>query len=101
MPDKTAYFSIACSIDGLYNGHNALLNQLAIGLGYEISRARRLVYSGGYDLNTLKLAATIGLACRLCERVGCKHQAFLPMSRKLIIDESMKTTPPIMFHSHD
>lgn len=101
MPDKTAYFSIARSVDGLHSGHNAPSNQLAIGLGCEISHARRLVYSDGYDLDTLKLATPIGLTCRLCERVGCEHRAFPPMSRKLIVDESMKTASPFMFHSHD
>ncbi len=101
MPDKTAYFSIARSVDGLHNGHHAPLTQLAIGLGCEISHAPRLVYSDGYDLDTLKLATPIGLTCRLCERVGCGHRAFPPLSRKLIVDESMKTASPFMFHSHD
>ena len=101
MPDKTAYFSIARSVDGLHDGHHAIQTQLAIGLGYEISHAPRLVYSDGYDLNTLKLATPIGLRCRPCDRIGCNHRAFPPLSRKLIVDENMKTASPFMFHSHD
>ena len=101
MPDKTAYFSISRTVDGLNGGYHAPLPQLAIGLGCEISNAHRLVYSDGYDLKDLKLVMPIGLTCRLCERVGCTHRAFPPLNRNLIVDEGMKTVSPFMFHSHE
>ena len=101
MPDKTTYFSIARTVDGLNGGYHAPLTQLAIGLGCEISHAHRLVYSDGYDLKDLKLVMPIGLTCRLCERVGCNHRAFPPLNRSLIVDESLKTISPFMFHSHE
>ncbi len=101
MPDKTSYFSIARTVDGIHKGYNAPQSQLAIGLGCEISHARRLVYSDGYDLDNLKLATPIGLTCRLCERIGCEQRAFPPVSRKLIVDENMKTSSLFMFHSQD
>jgi len=101
MPDKTAYFSISRTVDGLHSGHHAPQTQLAIGLGCEISHAPKLVYSDGYDLKNLTLATPIGLTCRLCERIGCSHRAFPPLSRKLIVDENMKTASPFMFHSHE
>jgi predicted transcriptional regulator len=101
LPDKTAYFSIARTVDGIHGGHHAPLTQLAIGLGCEISHAPRLVYSDGYNLDDPKLAMPIGLTCRLCERVGCSQRAFPPLSRKLLVDENIKTVSPFMFHSHD
>jgi predicted transcriptional regulator/DNA-binding XRE family transcriptional regulator len=101
MPDKTTYFSISRTVDGLHGGYHAPLTQLAIGLGCEISHAHRLVYSDGYDLKDLKLVMPIGLTCRLCERVGCNHRAFPPLNRSLIVDEGLKTVSPFMFHSHE
>ena len=101
MPDKTTYFSISRTVDGLNGGYHAPLPQLAIGLGCEISHAHRLVYSDGYDLKDLKLVMPIGLTCRLCERVGCTHRAFPPLNRNLIVDEGLKTVSPFMFHSHE
>jgi predicted transcriptional regulator/transcriptional regulator with XRE-family HTH domain len=101
MPDKTTYFSIARSVDGLNGGYHAPLTQLAIGLGCEISYAHRLVYSDGYDLKDLKLVMPIGLTCRLCERTGCNHRAFPPLNRDLIVDEGLRTISPFMFHSHE
>jgi predicted transcriptional regulator len=101
MPDKTTYFSISRTVDGLNGGYHAPLTQLAIGLGCEISHAHRLVYADGYDLKDLKLVMPIGLTCRLCERVGCNHRAFPPLNRSLIVDEGLKTVSPFMFHSHE
>jgi predicted transcriptional regulator/transcriptional regulator with XRE-family HTH domain len=101
MPDKTTYFSIARTVDGINGGYHTPLTQLAIGLGCEISQAQRLVYSDGYDLDDLKLVTPIGLTCRLCERVACAHRAFPPLSRSLIVDEGLKTVSPFMFHSHE
>ncbi|MEQ9448436.1 MAG: short-chain fatty acyl-CoA regulator family protein [Rhodospirillaceae bacterium] len=101
LPDKTAYFSIARTVDGIHGGHHAPSSQLAIGLGCEISHAPRIVYSEGYDLDNPALAMPIGLTCRLCERVGCGQRAFPPINRKLLVDENMKTVSPFMFHSHD
>jgi predicted transcriptional regulator/transcriptional regulator with XRE-family HTH domain len=101
MPDKTTYFSVSRTVDGLNGGYHAPLSQLAIGLGCEISHAHRMVYSDGYDLKDLKLVMPIGLTCRLCERVGCNHRAFPPLNRSLIVDEGLKTVSPFMFHSHD
>lgn len=101
MPDKTTYFSISRTVDGLNGGYHAPLSQLAIGLGCEISHAHRLVYSDGFDLKDLKLVMPIGLTCRLCERIGCTHRAFPPLNRSLIVDEGLKTVSPFMFHSHE
>jgi len=101
MPDKTQYFSISRTVDGVHGGYNEPLTQYAIGLGCEISQASRLVYADAYDLDSLKSATPIGLTCRLCERVGCSQRAFPPMNRSLIVDEGLKTVSPYMFHSQE
>jgi predicted transcriptional regulator/transcriptional regulator with XRE-family HTH domain len=99
MPDKSAYFSLARTADGLNSGHQTPQPQFAIGLGCEMTHARRLTYSDGYDLNNLKHVTPVGLTCRLCERQACSHRAFPPLSRNLIVDENLKAISPYLFHS--
>lgn len=101
MPDKTTYFSIARTTDGLSSGHQMPQPQYAIGLGCEISSASKLIYSDGYELGNLKRVTPVGLTCRLCERSGCSHRAFPPLSRNLIVDENLKTVSPFLFHSQN
>jgi predicted transcriptional regulator/transcriptional regulator with XRE-family HTH domain len=101
MPDKTRYFSVARTVDGVHGGYNEPLTQYAIGLGCEISQANKLVYADAYDLDELKSVTEIGLTCRLCERVACAQRAFPPMNRGLIVDEGLKTVSPFMFHSQE
>jgi XRE family transcriptional regulator, fatty acid utilization regulator len=100
-PDRSRYFSVARTVDGLGGGYHVPSPQMAIGLGCEISQAHRLVYSDGWDLTDLKRVTPIGMTCRLCERTGCSQRAFPPLSRTLILDESLKTLSPFMFHSGD
>lgn len=100
-PDKSTYFSIARTVDGLSGGYHVPSPQMAIGVGCEISQAHRLVYSDGWDLSDLKRVTPIGMTCRLCERTGCAQRAFPPLNRTLILDESLKTVSPFMFHSGD
>ena len=101
MPDKTRYFSMSRTVDGPHGGYHEPMTQYAIGLGCDIDHAARLVYADAYDLKTLKTVTPIGLTCRLCERIGCSQRAFPPLSRSLIVDESLKAVSPFMFHSHD
>ncbi|MDX2224120.1 MAG: short-chain fatty acyl-CoA regulator family protein, partial [Rhodospirillaceae bacterium] len=101
MPQGTTYFSISRTVDGVYTGHHGQQTQFAIGLGCEISHAARLVYADGYKLDDPRLVVPIGLNCRLCERTGCSHRAFPPLSRNLILDENMKSISPFVFHSRD
>jgi XRE family transcriptional regulator, fatty acid utilization regulator len=101
MPGKSTYFSIARTVDGLSGGYHTPSPQMAIAVGCEISQAHRLVYSDGWDLNDLKRVTPIGMTCRLCERTGCAQRAFPPLNRTLILDESLKTISPFMFHSSD
>lgn len=101
MPDKTAYFSVSRTTDGLGSGYQMPQPQFAIGLGCEISSASRLIYSDGYNLGNLKRVTPVGLTCRLCERSGCSHRAFPPLSRNLIVDENLKTISPYLFHSQN
>jgi predicted transcriptional regulator len=101
LPDKTRYFSVARTVDGMHAGYHEPFPQYAIGLGCEISQANRLVYSDPYDLEALRSVTPIGLTCRLCERVACSQRAFPPMNRSLIVDEGLKTVSPFMFHSQE
>ena len=101
MPDRTRYFSVARTVDGMKAGFHEPPTQYAIGLGCKLSQADRLVYGDAYDLDDPKSVTGIGLTCRLCERVGCGQRAFPPMNRGLIVDETLKTASPFMFHSQE
>jgi predicted transcriptional regulator len=101
MPDRTRYFSVSRTVDGVNGGFAEPLTQFAIGLGCEISHADRIVYADGWNLGELRTVTPIGVTCRLCERVGCAQRAFPPLSRSLIVDESLKTVSPFMFRSHE
>ena len=98
-PDNTTYFSIARTVDMRGNGYHAPPSEMAIGIGCEVSHAHRLVYSDGWDIEDLKRVTQIGMTCRLCERTACAQRAFPPLSRSLIVDETLKTVSPFMFHS--
>lgn len=100
-PDKATYFSIARTVDGVSGGYHVPSPQLAIGVGCEISQAHRLVYADGWDLTDRRRVTPIGMTCRLCERAGCAQRAFPPLNRTIILDESLKTVSPFMFHSSE
>jgi predicted transcriptional regulator/DNA-binding XRE family transcriptional regulator len=101
MPDKTRYFTISRTVDGPNAGYHEPLAQFAVALGCEITQASRLIYGDAYDLGAPKLVTPVGLACRLCERVGCSHRAFPPLSRSLVVDENLKTVSPFLFNSQE
>ena len=96
MPDETTYFSIARTVRRAGSPHHRPAQQFAIGLGCDLSYARRLVYARGHDLEDPK-AVPIGLNCRLCERPNCAQRAYPPLSRPLVLDERVRGISPFSF----
>jgi len=90
MPDGTLYFCIARSIRNRRGGFGSPQALLAIGLGCEVSHAKRLVYSDGFDLSSCDAAVPIGTSCRLCERMDCEQRAFPSLQHRLSIDENVR-----------
>jgi len=99
MPDGTTYFSIARTVGRTGTGFHMPEQQLAIGLGCEITHAPDLVYADGYDLRNPRVATPIGVNCRLCERQGCNHRALPPLSRRLNINEHRRGISQFAFSS--
>lgn len=97
LPDGTTYFSIARTVEGWGSGHRQPKAQLAIGLGCEVSHARRLVYADGYDIEQLQWATPIGVNCRLCERTDCNQRAFPPLGKRLVVNENVRGVSPFAF----
>jgi len=62
----------------------------SVGIGCDVSEARRLVYSDGMDLEHLEAAVPIGITCRLCERTNCQARAFPSLQFPLRIDEHVR-----------
>lgn len=97
MPDGAGYFSIARTVDRIGGGFTMARQQLAIGLGCELTHARRLVYADGYDIDSRDAATPIGINCRLCERPDCSQRAFPPINRRLTVDENRRELSPFTF----
>jgi predicted transcriptional regulator/transcriptional regulator with XRE-family HTH domain len=90
MPDGTAYFCLARTIQKDSGGYHAQQPVQAIGLGCQITYARHLVYSDGVDLDNLNTAVNVGVTCRVCERTDCEQRAFPSMRHPLRIDENVR-----------
>jgi predicted transcriptional regulator/transcriptional regulator with XRE-family HTH domain len=97
LPDATAYFSLARTVDAWSGGYRQGRPQLAIGLGCAVSHARRLIYADDYDLETLRQAVAIGINCRLCERTDCNQRAMPPFNASLMVDEQQRGPTPFRF----
>jgi predicted transcriptional regulator/DNA-binding XRE family transcriptional regulator len=90
MPDGSAYFCIARTVQADNHGFHTPPRIHVVGLGCPASRARELVYSDGLDLNQLDAAVPVGVTCRLCERSDCEQRAFPSLRRPLTIDENVR-----------
>ena len=99
LPDDTTYFSIARTVRRPGAGVLAPEQELAVGLGCEISEATRLKYARAYDLQASEAVTPIGVNCRLCERPDCAERAFPPINRKLIVDEQARGLSSFTFQN--
>lgn len=95
-PDGGRWFTLARTVerhgqDAFTEGHD-----LAIGLGCELSQARRLIYARGLDLAAPEVTP-IGPACRLCPRHPCAERAAPPLDRPLAVDDWAKSISPYPF----
>jgi predicted transcriptional regulator/transcriptional regulator with XRE-family HTH domain len=91
MPDGTAYFSVARTIQKDSGGYHAQQPVQAISLGCRIEHARELIYSDGVDVDNLDAATPVGITCRLCEHLDCAQRAFPSLRSPLHIDENVRT----------
>ncbi len=96
MPDETTYFSIARTVSRAGGAYSLPSQQLAIGLGCDLSYAGRLVYAKGHNLAP-ENATPIGVNCHLCERPNCNQRAFPPLNRALVVDERARGLSPFAF----
>jgi predicted transcriptional regulator/DNA-binding XRE family transcriptional regulator len=100
MPDATAYFCIARTVQADNHGYHTPPRVHAVGLGCSIGRAKELVYADGVNLENEDAAVPVGVTCRLCDRTDCEQRAFPPLREPLIIDENLRgvsiyaPTPP-------
>lgn len=99
LPDDTTYFSIARTVRRPGAGVLAPEQELAVGLGCELTDASRLTYAKGLDLKAPEAVTPIGVNCRLCERPDCAERAFPPINRKLIVDEQARGLSSFTFQN--
>lgn len=90
MPDGTAYFCIARTIQKDAGGYHAQQPVQSIGLGCQIEFARQLVYSDGVDLEARDTLVPVGVTCRLCERTQCEQRAVPSLKVPLHVDENLR-----------
>ncbi|MFT5489639.1 MAG: putative transcriptional regulator [Paracoccaceae bacterium] len=97
MPAGETYFSISRTVERSGAGGTSADRLLALGLGFDIAHARRVVYADGYDPANEAAVTPIGINCRLCERPDCTERALPPMNRRLIVDEHRRDITPFAF----
>ena len=97
MPDGSRFFTIARTVDPVESRTWEQPPQYAIGLGCDIRDAGQLVYADSLELENERAAAPIGVACRVCERLDCRHRAHPPLNYRLKIDENVRRTTPFTF----
>jgi predicted transcriptional regulator len=90
MPDGSAFFCIARTVQADSHGFHSQPRIHAVGLGCPASYARELVYSDGLDLDSPDSAVPVGVTCRLCERTDCDQRAFPSLRHSLKIDENVR-----------
>ncbi len=96
LPDGSRYFSVAQAVRRGVAPYGRPQPRYAIGLGCELKYLPRLVYSAGLDIDKIE-PTPIGVNCRLCERVNCGQRAEPPITRTLVLDESIRGVSPFMF----
>ena len=96
LPDGARYFSVAQAVRRSIAPYGQPQSRYAIGLGCELKYMSRLVYSVGLNIDKVE-ATPIGVNCRLCERVNCGQRAEPPVTRTLVLDESIRGVSPFMF----
>jgi predicted transcriptional regulator/DNA-binding XRE family transcriptional regulator len=90
MPDGTAFFCLARTIQKDSGGYHSQQPPMAIGVGCPLEHARSLVYSEGLDLENAELFVPVGVTCRLCERTDCNERAMPSLKQALDIDENVR-----------
>lgn len=100
MPDGQPYLWTARALTHHRGGWGEPGKTYAIGLGWEIRHAARLVYADGLDLGNAAAAPPIGMGCRGCERTDCPQRAAPPLGRRLRIDENDSTFVPCPVVDH-
>ena len=94
MPDGTSFFCVARTIQKSSGGYHGPKSIHAIGLGCELSHARRLIYVDGVDLD--EGVVPVGTTCRLCPRMDCNQRALPAIQHPLKVDA---TTRGINFYA--
>jgi XRE family transcriptional regulator, fatty acid utilization regulator len=97
MPGGETYFSISRTVQRSGAGGTSADRLLALGLGFDIAHARRVVYADGHDPENDAAITPIGINCRLCERPDCTERALPPINLKLIVDEHRRDIAPFAF----
>jgi predicted transcriptional regulator/DNA-binding XRE family transcriptional regulator len=90
MPENETYFCIARTIQKDSAGYHAQQPVLAIGLGCDIRHAPALVYADGVSLEDPRLAVSVGVTCRTCERTDCDQRALPSLKVPLRVDENRR-----------
>lgn len=88
MPDGEVYFCIARSFEKGGYRHNAPSRHFSIGLGCNITHAKKMIYSDGMELTNTTQIVPIGVGCRICPRMECEQRAHPPADHRFRINDN-------------
>jgi XRE family transcriptional regulator, fatty acid utilization regulator len=94
MPDERTYLWIARTVSHRNAGFGSPSKTFAVALGCDARYAGDLVYSRGMNFDDPASATTIGIGCKVCERMDCPQRAFPPLGRPLVVDERQSLFSP-------
>jgi len=90
MENGHSVLAVARTVQRHSGGYQTPEAPYAVGVGCDVSQARRTVYADGLDLESTATAVPIGITCRLCEREHCTARAFPSLRGGLRIDENVR-----------
>ena len=90
LPDGHAVLAVARTVRRDVGSYHPSEILYSVGVGCDVSQARRLVYSDAMNLDNLDGAVPIGITCGLCERTNCAARAFPSVREPLRIDENVR-----------
>jgi predicted transcriptional regulator/DNA-binding XRE family transcriptional regulator len=95
LPEGTRYLCFARTVSRPAASWGEPRPTYVVGMGCSITDAPAVIYGDGLDLE--RATVGIGLACRLCDRAGCRSRAFPPLEHRLALNPLISSATPYHF----
>lgn len=94
MPDGRTHFWVVRTTTADPSHYLGPGKSFAIGLGCDVARAEKLVYSVGIDLTDPEATVPISAGCKIRNRRSCAQRAFPYLGGRVVIDGNVGRNLP-------